>query len=114
MRVLPENRLRTLTTFARFILRKLPNVRRPARDDSLLAKVSRMIDRKITLALILAIAVEAAGLFAWAGATGARLNDVELRMSAMLGVGERLARVEAQLEVAAVQLTRIEQKLDTN
>jgi len=42
------------------------------------------------------------------------LNDVELRVSAMLGVSERLARVEAQLELAAVQLGRIEQKLDAN
>ncbi len=73
-----------------------------------------MIDRKITLALILAIAVEAAGLFAWAGATGERLKDVELRVVAMIGVSERLARVEGQLELAAAQLTRIEQKLDAN
>lgn len=73
-----------------------------------------MIDRKITLALILAIAVEAAGLFAWAGAAGARLNGVELRVSALLGVSERLARVEVQLELAAAQLGRIEQKLDAN
>ncbi len=73
-----------------------------------------MIDKKITLALILAIAVESAGVFAWAGATGERLKDVEMRMAALLGVTERLARVETKLEHAGAQLTRIEQKLDAN
>ncbi len=71
-----------------------------------------MIDRKITLALILAIAVEAAGLFAWAGATGERLKDVELRVATVVGLTERIARLETQLDMASVQLSRIEQKLD--
>jgi len=37
-----------------------------------------MIDRKITLALILALIVESAGVFAWAGGTAERLTEVEL------------------------------------
>jgi len=73
-----------------------------------------MIDKKITLALILAVAVESAGVFAWAGATSERLTDVEMRMAALLGVTERMARVETKLEYASAQLTRIERKLDAN
>lgn len=71
-----------------------------------------MIDKKITLALILALAVQSASVFAWAGATTERLSDVELRVAGLVDVTERIARLEAQLESAGVQLTRIEQKLD--
>lgn len=73
-----------------------------------------MIDKKITLALILAVIVESAGVFAWVGATSERLKDAEMRVAALLGVTERIARVEAKLEHAGEQLTRIEQKLDAN
>lgn len=72
-----------------------------------------MIDRKITLALILALIVESAGVFAWAGSTGERLRDVELRVVAHSEMAERLARVEVKLELAAAQMTRIERKLET-
>lgn len=71
-----------------------------------------MIDRKITLALILALIVESAGVFAWAGGTGERLKEVELRLVAQSAMAERLARVEVKLEQAAVQMTRIEHKLE--
>jgi hypothetical protein len=72
-----------------------------------------MIDRKITLALILALAVESAGVFAWAGSTGERLKEVELRLVSQSEIAERLARVEVKLELAAAQITRIERKLET-
>lgn len=72
-----------------------------------------MIDRKITLALILALIVESAGVFAWAGGTGERLKEVELRLASHEQLAERLARVEVRLEQAAAQLTRIERKVET-
>lgn len=71
-----------------------------------------MIDRKITLALILALVVESAGVFAWAGATSERLKEVEVRVSSQAVMVERLTRVEVQLELANAQLKRIEQKVD--
>lgn len=71
-----------------------------------------MIDRKITLALILALIVESAGVFAWAGSTSERLNELEARVSSQAVMVERLARVEVQLELANAQLKRIEQKVD--
>jgi hypothetical protein len=72
-----------------------------------------MIDRKITLALILALIVESAGVFAWAGGTGERLKEVEMRLVAQSEIAERLARVEVKQELAAAQMTRIEQKLES-
>jgi DNA repair ATPase RecN len=71
-----------------------------------------MIDKKITWALILALTVESAGVFSWAGATGERLSELEMRVSAQAEMAVRLARVEVQLELAAAQLERIERKLD--
>ncbi|MEQ1610690.1 MAG: hypothetical protein ABL956_17260, partial [Hyphomonadaceae bacterium] len=38
-----------------------------------------MIDKKIAWALILAIVIESAGVFAWAPATGEPLKEVEMR-----------------------------------
>lgn len=71
-----------------------------------------MIDKKITWALILALIVESAGVFAWAGATDERLKEVEARISVQAEMAVRMARVEVQLELAAQQLQRIEAKLD--
>lgn len=72
-----------------------------------------MIDRKITLALIFALVVESAGVFAWAGGTGERLKEVELRVARQSDAAERLARVEVKIEQAAMQLSRIERKLES-
>lgn len=72
-----------------------------------------MIDKKITLGLLLALIVESAGVFAWAGATGERLREVEMRVGGQAAMAERLVRVEVKVDQAAVQLTRIERKLET-
>lgn len=71
-----------------------------------------MIDKKITLGLLLALAIESAGVFAWAGATGERLREVEARVSAQVGMAERLARVEVKVDQAGAALGRIERKLE--
>jgi hypothetical protein len=47
-----------------------------------------------------------------AGGTGERLKEVELRLVSQSALAERLARVEVKLELAAAQMTRIEQKLE--
>ena len=71
-----------------------------------------MIDKKITVGVILALIVESAGVFAWVGATGERLREVEVRVAAQSQMAERLARVEVKLDLAGAQLTRIERKLE--
>ena len=70
-----------------------------------------MIDKKITVGVILALIVESAGVFAWAGATGERLREVEMRVGAQSQMAERLARVEVKLDLAGAQLARIERRL---
>ena len=57
-----------------------------------------MIDRKITFALILAIAVESEGVFAWAGSAAEGLKEFEMRVFARAEMAKRLARVEVQLQ----------------
>ncbi|HOY76823.1 MAG TPA: hypothetical protein PLN33_03385 [Hyphomonadaceae bacterium] len=71
-----------------------------------------MIDKKITWALILAIAVESAGIFVWAGGVAERLRDAEAQVAEQAGTAVRLTRVEVKLELASAQLDRIEAKLD--
>ena len=71
-----------------------------------------MIDKKITVGVILALIVESAGVFAWAGATGERLREVEMRVSTQSQMAERLARVEVKLDLAGAQLTRISRRLE--
>ncbi|MFT3725330.1 MAG: hypothetical protein QM773_17310 [Hyphomonadaceae bacterium] len=69
-----------------------------------------MIDRKITFALIFAIAVESAGVFAWPGGAAERRREVEIRVAAQAETAERLARVEVQPEFATAQLDCAESK----
>lgn len=71
-----------------------------------------MIDKKITWALILAIAIESAGIFVWAGGIAERLRDAEAEVLEQAGMAVRLTRVEVKLELASAQLDRIEAKLD--
>ena len=71
-----------------------------------------MIDKKITVGVILALIVESAGVFAWAGATGERLREVEMRVSTQSQMAERLARVEVKLDLTGAQLAHIARKLE--
>jgi len=70
-----------------------------------------MIERKLTIAVIFAVAVETAGVFLWAGAATERLRQVEARVEAQADTTERLARVEVRLQIAGAQLDRIEKRL---
>jgi hypothetical protein len=71
-----------------------------------------MIEKKLTLAVILAVVLESSGVLIWAGAASERLKEVEVRVAAHAQMAERLARVEVHLENAAAQLERIEKKLE--
>ena len=73
-----------------------------------------MIDKKITVGVILALIVESAGVFAWADATGERLREVEMRVSTQSQMAERLARVEVKLDLTGAQLARIARKLEVH
>ena len=70
------------------------------------------VDKKVSLALLLAIIVESAGGLLWAGATIERIDVLERQSEQTEPVRERLARVEAQLEAMQAQLARIEAKVE--
>ena len=69
-------------------------------------------ERKITLGVVLAVVVQACGLFMWAGASAQKLKALEVEIEQRRPVAERLARVEARLEHIDSQLDRIEGKMD--
>lgn len=71
-----------------------------------------MIERKLTAAFVLALAVQTVGALMWAGAAAQRIEVLEDRVEAARPVAERLARVETELEAVRAQLDRIENKVE--
>lgn len=69
-------------------------------------------DRRLTIGVVLAVAVQTAGVLMWAGAAAERVSTLEDRVREARPVAERLARVEAELGAMRVQLDRIERKLE--
>ena len=71
-------------------------------------------DRTLSFGIIVTLAVQTAGALMWAGAADARLSHVETNIAAHPAISERLARMEAQMDMARASLTRIEHRLDQN
>jgi len=85
----------------------------PASRAGQQAPVERFrLDRQITLALILALALQAGGVLVWVGRTAARIEQMEQRLDRQGPIAERLARLEEQAAGARASLDRIETKLD--
>ena len=70
-----------------------------------------IIESKITLGLVFAMAMQAATAIIWAGGAAQRLSAVEQQLRDQRLVAERLARVETEVSAARRQLDRIEGKL---
>ncbi|MDX2236303.1 MAG: hypothetical protein NW203_01955 [Hyphomonadaceae bacterium] len=70
------------------------------------------LDRRITLALIVAIVAQSAGVLLWAGRAAQRLDEAEQRIEDMQDVSDRLTRLEEQVVQARRALDRIETALD--
>lgn len=71
-----------------------------------------MIEKKLTAGFLLAIAVQTGGALVWAGAAAERISALENRAELSRPIGERLARVEAELGAMKEQLDRIEIRLE--
>lgn len=71
-----------------------------------------MIERKVTAAFVLALAIQSGGALIWAGAAAQRIEVLETHAEEARPVYERLARVEAELEAVRAQLDRIEDKVE--
>ncbi len=76
------------------------------------ASAGARLDRRITMAFVLAIALETAGAFMWAGAAAERIEQLERHAAGSSVANERLARLEAQTAAMRAQLDRIEARLD--
>lgn len=70
------------------------------------------LDKRIGVAVLIAVAIETAGGLLWAGATIERIDTLERQVEDARPVAERLTRVETQLEAVRAQLYRIESKLE--
>ena len=70
------------------------------------------LERHITLAMILTMALQAAGALIWFGATGERIEQLERRADMQGPVLERLARLEEAAAQSQAALRRIEARLD--
>jgi hypothetical protein len=64
------------------------------------------------LAIIITVALQAAGALLWAGQAAARIDELQSRIEAQAPVAERLARLEEQAASTRAALDRIEAKLD--
>lgn len=67
--------------------------RRTTLDDS-----NWHLDKKVPIALILAMAMQTAGVVWWGATTSERLSALERKADAVAPQAERLARVETKLE----------------
>lgn len=72
-----------------------------------------MFERKLTAGFVLALAIQTGGALVWAGAAAERISTLEQKADIARPIGERLARVEAQLEAIHTQLDRIEMRLES-
>ncbi|MCE7997376.1 MAG: hypothetical protein HEP70_00815 [Rhodobiaceae bacterium] len=70
------------------------------------------LDKRVPIALIVAILIQTAGALTWAGAASERINHLERQVINDDDMGERTARLEAQAAYMRATLTRIEDKLD--
>ncbi len=69
------------------------------------------MEAKMTLGLVFALFVQAAGGLVWAGAAAERIEALERSVEERRPVLERLARVETELSAVRHQLDRIEDQL---
>ncbi len=70
------------------------------------------LDRQVSVALIVAVALQAAAALMWAGRASARIDEMQSRLNAQAPVAERLARLEEQASASRAALDRIEAKLE--
>lgn len=67
---------------------------------------------KVTIGLVLAAALHAAGVMFWAGAAAERISALEQAAATSRPVAERLARLEAEMAAVRAQLDRMEARME--
>jgi len=74
--------------------------------------ISFRLDRQLTLAVVVTVAIQAGGGLLWAGRASARIDELQRRVEGQGAVVERLARLEEQVSAARAALERIERRLE--
>ena len=67
------------------------------------------LDRRVPVALIIAIVTQTLGIVWWAATISARVDGLEGRISGMTGYASRLARLEERQLAVTGRLDRIEE-----
>jgi Tfp pilus assembly protein PilO len=70
------------------------------------------LDPKMNVAVLLAMAVQFAGVFIWFGAAEDRLRQLEARIEVLDPLMERLVRVEVEMQAIRSGVDRIDRHLD--
>jgi hypothetical protein len=70
------------------------------------------LDRQVSAAVLVAVALQAATALMWAGRASARIDEMQRRLEAQAPVAERLARLEEQATASRQSLARIEARLE--
>lgn len=70
------------------------------------------LDRQVSAAVLVAVALQAAAALLWAGKASARIDEMQRRLEAQAPVAERLARLEEQATASRQSLARIEARLE--
>lgn len=69
-------------------------------------------DKRIGIALVFAILVQGVGGLLWAGRAAERIDAINTQMEHQSQIAERLARLEARMEIVQSSLDRIDDRLD--
>lgn len=77
------------------------------RNHSMEADARWHLDKRVPIALLLAILIQTGGGFWWAATTSERINNLEKQATISAPQGERLARVEVKLEAVQDGITEI-------
>lgn len=77
-----------------------------------MADKSLTLDRTISFSLVLTVVIQSASALLWVGAAEVRLLTLETSANIKPPVSERLARIEEQMEMTRMSLSRIEHQLD--
>ncbi len=70
------------------------------------------LDKRVPVAIIIALLMQTAGALVWAGAASERLSTLEGRTQSLTKMNVRTARLEEQVIYMRATLDRIENKLD--
>lgn len=65
------------------------------------------LDRRVPISMILAILIQTGGVMWWAASANERLNSLEQKMLLVAPQGDRLTRVEVNIETIKDSLTEI-------